>query len=477
MNDLTKKMDISKKRLIGVSLFALVVGAYLTSAINYTVPRIFSNAQNISTEAATEKVSNLTYLNLLTFIVSALLAAFIGGLLSRKRGWLVGLIANSIYIIVFSYLLTVVISSGSDTMLGGISAQLYIFIALALLIVSSIFGGIWGQKSYDEQFDLDKDNKAVTIFGVRWGNYFWILPFIVYPFLSSLVYIIYSAVVAYLADFYLVIHPSLWLSIAWWFYFAIVPVVVYFAATVFYEGLLRFFRVMQYGQTEYKNWGRTWRVLFYGIGAPILSWGLAAIATSITHHMPKPISGDWKIGLILISIFPAIGAIVALASWIKGRMHKKVVEAPTVLQETIEVPSTKIERKANGPEGKSLGKILHFEDDTFLAGMYNTKFPMKGFEHVTYNSPSEDPVLVVLKENPDLIIMDILMPVMDGYTATRLLKADKRTAHIPILGLCNMGQKADIQKALDLGMSDYLVTAAHMPDEVVQRVKEILNLK
>lgn len=121
-------------------------------------------------------------------------------------------------------------------------------------------------------------------------------------------------------------------------------------------------------------------------------------------------------------------------------------------------------------------KILHFEDDTFLRGMYETKFKMLGFEYIGFDSPTKDPVSIVASEKPDLIIMDIIMPISDGFTATRQIKADPSTKEIPILGLCNLGQRADIQKALDLGMTDYLVTAAHMPGDVVNKVRQILKI-
>ncbi len=120
-------------------------------------------------------------------------------------------------------------------------------------------------------------------------------------------------------------------------------------------------------------------------------------------------------------------------------------------------------------------KVLHFEDDTFLSGMYMTKFRMEGFDYEPYASPTEDPVSIVIKEKPDLIIMDILMPTMNGFDATTLLKSDKRTKDVPIFGLCNLGQPADIQKALDLGMIDYWVTAKHSPTEVVNRARKILT--
>lgn len=121
-------------------------------------------------------------------------------------------------------------------------------------------------------------------------------------------------------------------------------------------------------------------------------------------------------------------------------------------------------------------KILHFEDDSFLANMYRVKFTLEGFEYKNYECPFKDPVKLVKKENPDLIIMDIIMPRMDGYHATELLKSDKDTEKIPIFGLCNMGQPEHVKKALDLGMIDYWITAHHMPDEVVNKVKSILGM-
>lgn len=121
-------------------------------------------------------------------------------------------------------------------------------------------------------------------------------------------------------------------------------------------------------------------------------------------------------------------------------------------------------------------KILHFEDERMLRDMYGTKFRMYGFEFAGYDSPTKDPVSLVLKEKPDLIIMDIIMPISDGFTATEQLKADSRTKHIPILGLCNLGQKADIEKAHSLGMADYFVSAQHTPTEVVKRVCQLIGI-
>ena len=121
-------------------------------------------------------------------------------------------------------------------------------------------------------------------------------------------------------------------------------------------------------------------------------------------------------------------------------------------------------------------KIIHFEDDTFLGAMYKTKFEMKGFKYLHFKYPPEDLVDMVKREKPDLIIMDIIMPKMDGFEATKLLKSNQETKNFPIFGLCNMGQKKDIDEALSAGMEKYFVTADHMPSEIVDEVKKALGM-
>ncbi|MFA6198509.1 MAG: response regulator [Patescibacteria group bacterium] len=120
-------------------------------------------------------------------------------------------------------------------------------------------------------------------------------------------------------------------------------------------------------------------------------------------------------------------------------------------------------------------KILYFEDDAFLRGMYQTKFQNAGFDVAGYESPTQSPVDVVIREQPDLILMDGIMPDIDGVKATVLLKSDARTRNIPILGLDNIGGEY-ANKAKRAGMADYMVKATHRPSEVVARVCEILGI-
>ncbi len=120
-------------------------------------------------------------------------------------------------------------------------------------------------------------------------------------------------------------------------------------------------------------------------------------------------------------------------------------------------------------------KVLYFEDNEMLRDMYGTKFLASGFAFAGYESPTEDPVSIVLREKPDLILMDGIMPQLDGIAAAKALKADERTAAIPILGLDNIGGEY-AEGAKKAGMIDYLLKAHFMPSEVVNRVRQVLRL-
>ena len=123
-------------------------------------------------------------------------------------------------------------------------------------------------------------------------------------------------------------------------------------------------------------------------------------------------------------------------------------------------------------------KIIHFEDEKMLANIYSTKLKRLNFDYKFYLHPpktEQELISLVLAEKPDLIIMDIIMPVMDGFKATEILKNNSETKDIPIMGLCNMGQKEDIDKARQLGMSDYFVNSQIIPTKFVARVESFFE--
>jgi len=119
-------------------------------------------------------------------------------------------------------------------------------------------------------------------------------------------------------------------------------------------------------------------------------------------------------------------------------------------------------------------KILLVEDDTFLLEMYATKFELEGFEVLTAEDGKKG-LDMAGKEKPDIILLDILMPKMDGFTVLDELKKDKETEKIPVILLTNLGQKDDVKKGFEKGAVGYLIKAHFMPSEVVDKIKKILK--
>ena len=128
--------------------------------------------------------------------------------------------------------------------------------------------------------------------------------------------------------------------------------------------------------------------------------------------------------------------------------------------------------------GLSEKKILHFEDEAYIAEMYAGLLRQSGIQYQHYlNPPSESEKLIslVLEEKPDLIIMDVMMPRMDGFKAAQILKANEQTKNIPIMGMSNMWQEEEIEKAIRAGMVDFLGKVFFKPSEIADLIIEFLR--
>jgi len=119
-------------------------------------------------------------------------------------------------------------------------------------------------------------------------------------------------------------------------------------------------------------------------------------------------------------------------------------------------------------------KILLVEDDPFLLSMYTTKFEMENFEVVTAGDGDKG-LKLARKEAPDIILLDIMLPKMDGFEVLKVLKSDKVVSHTPVILLTNLSQKSEVEQGLSLGAKDYLIKAHFMPSEVVEKIKELVN--
>jgi CheY-like chemotaxis protein len=119
-------------------------------------------------------------------------------------------------------------------------------------------------------------------------------------------------------------------------------------------------------------------------------------------------------------------------------------------------------------------KILIIEDDGFLASIYAQKLDVEGFD-VVFATNGEDGLKLAEKDHPDLILLDLLMPKMDGFEFLEKAKGDAGLKDIPVLVLTNLGQREDVERCLKLGAAGYVIKAHSLPQETVKRVKEILE--
>lgn len=118
-------------------------------------------------------------------------------------------------------------------------------------------------------------------------------------------------------------------------------------------------------------------------------------------------------------------------------------------------------------------KILLVEDDKFLMDMYALKFTEHGFEVTSCFGAADAIAKLEDGLNPDIIITDVIMPVMDGFEFLAEVKKKHLQKGAVIVVLSNLGQKEDIDKGVSLGASGYIVKATSTPSEVVQKVLEI----
>jgi len=119
-------------------------------------------------------------------------------------------------------------------------------------------------------------------------------------------------------------------------------------------------------------------------------------------------------------------------------------------------------------------KILIIEDDPFLSEMYAAKFIENNFE--TEVASDGKLGLVKIEEfRPDLVLLDIVLPKMDGFEVLKKIKEKEKLKEIPIVLLTNLGQKNEVEKGLALGAQEYIIKAHFTPTAVVTRVKEILD--
>ena len=122
------------------------------------------------------------------------------------------------------------------------------------------------------------------------------------------------------------------------------------------------------------------------------------------------------------------------------------------------------------------GKILFIDDDNFLRKVYQAELKENGYE-VVLAADGQAGLDKAKLEKPDLIILDMILPIMNGFEVLTTLKNNNETNSIPVIILSNLGQDIDKKKGINLGAVDYLVKDDTTLNIIVSKINEYLNSK
>ncbi len=120
-------------------------------------------------------------------------------------------------------------------------------------------------------------------------------------------------------------------------------------------------------------------------------------------------------------------------------------------------------------------KILLVEDDTTLAEVYRSRLDLEGFE-VQHVENGEDALTRVMSFKPDLVVLDAMMPKINGFDVLDILRNTPETMNVRVILLTALSQTKDKERARELGADDYLVKSQVVISDVVERIKHHLGM-
>ena len=114
-------------------------------------------------------------------------------------------------------------------------------------------------------------------------------------------------------------------------------------------------------------------------------------------------------------------------------------------------------------------KILIVEDDKFLRELIVQKLEKEGYDSLEATD-GEEGIKRGKEERPDLVLLDLILPGIDGFEVLGKMKEDSALSSIPVIILSNLGQKEDVEKGLKMGAVDYLIKAHFTPGEIIEKI-------
>jgi len=118
--------------------------------------------------------------------------------------------------------------------------------------------------------------------------------------------------------------------------------------------------------------------------------------------------------------------------------------------------------------------ILIIEDDKFLRELIVRKLTEEGFG-VSEAVDGEEGIKKIKEEKPDLVLLDLILPGIDGFEVLSQMRKESALSSIPVIILSNLGQKEDVEKGLKMGAVDYLIKAHFTPGEIIDKIKSALK--
>ncbi|MBI4156055.1 MAG: response regulator [Candidatus Zambryskibacteria bacterium] len=137
---------------------------------------------------------------------------------------------------------------------------------------------------------------------------------------------------------------------------------------------------------------------------------------------------------------------------------------------TYENENTVSKGQGSSLEGK---KIMWIEDDKFLNDIISRKLSSTKCTFF-HSSEGEESLTMISEKMPDIILLDIVLPGMDGFEILKKIKADKKTKHIPVIMLSNLGQQSNNEKSKSLGATRFLIKATVTLDDIIEEIKSVI---
>lgn len=123
------------------------------------------------------------------------------------------------------------------------------------------------------------------------------------------------------------------------------------------------------------------------------------------------------------------------------------------------------------------GHIMIVEDDVFVSDIYQVKVHVEGYDAIVAMNGMEAVKHLEEGKKPDLILLDIVMPYMDGMETLKRLNANEEWKNIPVIMLTNLSDKSQVEECLSLGAKDYIIKSHFTPSEVMAKVYAVLGVQ